>query len=71
MTYKYNIFKLKDNMHDKMFIGFDMLAKLGLSFDIKDYDEVYSGEIEGGNSDYFVLEDLFEMFNINHPKDFH
>lgn len=70
MTYKYHIYQLKDNMHDKMFISFGMLIKFGLDFDIKDYDEVYSGEIEGGNSDYFVLEDLFELFNIRRPEDF-
>lgn len=70
MIYKYQIFQLKENAASKMFLSFDRLAKYGHTFDIKDYDEVYSGEIEGGNSEYFVLEDLFEIFNVRRPEDF-
>jgi hypothetical protein len=36
------------------------------------YEEVYSGEINRVNgSDYETLEELFKIFNINHPEDFH
>ena len=35
-----------------------------------EYQKVYEGEIEGGNSEYFILEDLFSIFNVNHPEDF-
>lgn len=35
-------------------------------FNIRDYHEVYSGEIEQKN----CLENLFRIFNLNHPADF-
>lgn len=39
-------------------------------FSLDDYEVVYEGEIEGENPNA-VLEELFEIFNIRHPEDFH
>ena len=37
----------------------------------KDYEVVYEGEIEpAGGNDIATLEELFTIFNVNHPKDF-
>lgn len=41
----------------------------GHGFDLKDYEVVYQGEIEGESRDE-MLEELFEVFNINHPEDY-
>ena len=50
-------------------------------FNIDDYHKVYSGELIDSivygdkvtaynEDDYKVLEELFEMFNVNHPEDY-
>ena len=36
----------------------------------KNYREVYSGDIDGEGV-YVILENLFRMFNMSHPEDFH
>lgn len=74
-TFKYHIYQLDyslptvKNSH-KMFASWDILIKYEGGFDIKDYKEVYSGEIEGV-SEKIILEELFEQFNLRHPEDFH
>lgn len=37
-------------------------------FDFSIYDEVWSGELKDG---WKTLEGIFDIFNLNHPKDFH
>ena len=38
---------------------------------LSNYDEVYNGEIDAkGKNKLEVLDELFEIFNINHPEDF-
>ena len=43
-------------------------------FNFADYNKVYSGKlIDNGTikSETQILEDIYEMFNINHPNDYH
>lgn len=42
--------------------------KLG-GVDFNEYKQTYEGEIDGDDT-IQILEKLFEIFNINHPKDF-
>lgn len=39
------------------------------SFNFKDYELVYEGEIEAEDT-YEALEDLFRIFNVKRPEDF-
>lgn len=73
MTHKYILYQINDENTEaakKLFEDWQSLIKEHGKFNIKDYNKVYEGEIEGGNSTYFVLEDLFTIFNIRHPEDF-
>lgn len=64
---KYKILQIADiSKCDYAFEWWDWAKN---KFNINDYKEVYEGELEG-SSNYAVLEKLFEIFNINHPKDF-
>lgn len=71
MVHKYSILQLVETgspiTRDKMFMPWDFVKN---KFDINEYQKVYEGEIEGGNSEHFILEDLFSIFNVNHPEDF-
>ena len=62
---KYKIYQLKDMRGSEYgFMSWEYARDNG--FDIDHYKEVYSGEIDGGH----VLDKLFEIFNLHHPKDF-
>lgn len=65
MTYR--IWKLPLN-HPSKFRGFGECE-----VELRDYVTVYKGEIEVGENEdiYSVLEKLFEIFNNNHPNDYH
>lgn len=71
MVHKYSILQLNDTddsiVRSKMFMPYDLIKD---KFNICDYDNVYEGTIEGDN-DIVMLEELFEIFNIRHPEDFH
>lgn len=67
MNYKFSIYQLKESARDKMFLDLDFLARKNAKPDINDYEEVFSGTIEG-DSDISTLEDLFYIFNLDHPK---
>jgi len=70
MEHKYSILQLKDVHNPKMFMWFDYVnEKLG-GVDINEYTKTYEGTIEG-NDIISMLEELFEIFNIRHPEDFH
>lgn len=65
---KYKLRQINPNKKvSYLFRDYDYALNHG--FNLDDYDVVYEGEIEG---DYFdtVLENLYTIFNINHPKDF-
>lgn len=49
------------------FMGYEFAKEHNFSMD--DYRVVYSGKIEG-EKPMEVLEDLFYVFNMKHPKDF-
>ena len=60
-----------ERYRDIRFIGYSKLKELGQLPDRLNYEMVYSGYLENHESDTSnVLEDIYTMFNINHPKDF-
>ena len=61
---KFEIYQIKNIETPYAFRDFDYALKNGLS--MNDYSLVYEGEIEEGKG----LEDIFYMFNVNHPEDF-
>ena len=75
-NHKYQIYQLDKNNPNvmnnrKMFMDWDMLHKYCGGFDITDYKVVYDSKIKSKKTIDEILEDLFEIFNINHPDDFH
>ncbi len=69
MNHKYSIHQLSNPLNPKMFMWLDYVnEKLG-GVDFNKYNQTYEGEIEGDDT-IQILEKLFEIFNINHPKDF-
>ena len=73
---KYRILQLDRNReavskNRKMFMSWDILTECCGGFDITDYKEVYSSELQTTIEDKMaVLEQLFDKFNRNHPEDF-
>ena len=73
---KYRILQLDRNNESakanrKFFMPWDILEECCGGFDIKEYLQVYEGDIESAQSKEAVLEVLWEKFNCNHPEDFH
>ena len=66
---KYKIKQIKDIKNcDYSFEWWDWAKD---KFNLDDYEVVYEGEIDLiSGSEISTLEELFEIFNINHPKDF-
>lgn len=56
---------------DYSFRGWDDITKI--KFNFADYHRVYYGNIidDYTKDDNKILEELYETFNINHPKDYH
>lgn len=55
----------------KMFMSWDILTECCGGFDIQDYKEVYSSELQTTIKDKeLVLDKIFEQFNLRHPEDF-
>ena len=76
---KYEIYQLDYNKESvknshKMFSRWEWLIKYEGGFNFQDYKKVYESEIKG-HTEYVnniqILEKIFEIFNINHPEDFH
>lgn len=65
---RYAIYQLKDDesLLDYHFTNFEFLKKRGLYIDRENYNRVYRGRLQEGET----LEDIYRRFNINHPKDF-
>lgn len=61
---KYAIYQIK-NIRDTMY-AFRSWKNAEKIFAFNDYKKVYEGEMEQKN----ILENLFVIFNINHPEDF-
>lgn len=54
-------------MRDYRFSDSDYLKKHGLYIDRENYNRVYRGRLKPNET----LEDIYERFNVNHPKDFY
>ena len=71
---RYEILQLKhnDEARELLFLSYDdVKEKCSTLADILDlYSVVYFGEIEDSSDKFKVLEDLFRIFNIDHPEDF-
>jgi hypothetical protein len=67
---KYLIYQLKDMRECAYgFMKWDFAATHG--FDLYDYEVVYEGELLAPvSNELSALENLFEIFNMNHPSDF-
>lgn len=73
MTYKYSILQINDelpNVHGKMFEDYEWIINKFGGIDLYDYNEVANGEIVSDDVET-ALEELFTIFNVRHPKDFH
>ena len=69
----FTIFQINENVENSrylMFTGLEMMEHLGLKFDIKNYKEVYSGDIEKSGRYSNICDDVYEKFNIHRPEDF-
>ena len=64
----FSIYQLKrgDETRDFRFEPYDRLAATGRTADRANYDLIYTAELTPGTS----LEDIYNRFNIDHPKDF-
>ena len=64
---RYIIYQIKDiEKTDYSFMNWNTAKS---QFKFKDYNKVYYGDCKG-KDDKDILENLFEIFNIDHPKDF-
>ena len=67
MNYAYLIYQIKDPIKcDYAWMSWKIAKR---DINLMDYDCVYTDSIDGEDPDA-VLENLYEMFNINHPLDF-
>lgn len=72
---KYEILQINsqlENAHCIMFARYDFIKEHFPDVEtlLKLYKHVYEGEIEARESKIAVLEELFRIFNIEHPEDF-
>lgn len=58
--------KIYNETHDLLFQPYDCLQTAGLTVSASNYDLIYMGSLEPN----MTLEDIWERFNIDHPKDF-
>lgn len=69
----YEIHQLKQNGSERdkfIFMSSDWALEHGFSLD--NYEKVYEGDIlSGSTNDLGTCEELFTMFNLNRPEDFH
>lgn len=68
MTYHYTILQLGEQS-EKLFANLPHLNSQDNGFDLNDYHTVYNGSITADNQTE-ALEQLYTIFNINHPNDF-
>ena len=67
MNYAYLIYQIKDPIKcDYAWMSWKIAKR---DINLMDYDCVYTDSIDGEDPNA-VLENLYEMFNINHPLDF-
>lgn len=69
----YEIYQIPtgERYRDIRFIGYSNLIKMGQLPDRLNYEKMYSGYLENLEGDTVnILDDIYTMFNIYHPKDF-
>ena len=66
---QYKIYQLK-NIRETKYAFRDWECAKNHGFKLSDYNLVYASEIELDGDDIKVLEELFAIFNVNHPVDF-
>ena len=67
---KYKLYQVKSELTRNFgFMGLSMMKSLGVEVDFNNYELVYEGETET-NFPNAILEELFRVFNIEHPEDF-
>ena len=70
MNHKYSILQIKNHSSLKNFADYRWLTERLGGFDIADYETVYEGEFDSGDDIDVILDNIFEIFNIDHPSDF-
>ena len=68
----YAIYQLKrdDATADLRFMNSDYLKAKGIEPQYENYELIYTGALADGGSQIDKLEDLYRIFNIEHPQDF-
>jgi len=68
----YAIYQLKrdDATADLRFMNSDYLKAKGIEPQYENYELIYTGALAEGGSQIEKLEDLYRIFNIEHPQDF-
>lgn len=68
----YAIYQLKrdDAVADIRFMNSDYLKSKGIEPQYENYELIYTGALADGGSQIDKLEDLYRIFNIEHPQDF-
>ena len=68
----YAIYQLKrdDATTDIRFMNSDYLKSKGIEPQYENYELIYTGALADGGSQIDKLEDLYRIFNIEHPQDF-
>ena len=68
----YAIYQLKrdDATTDIRFMNSDYLKSKGIEPQYENYELIYTGALAEGGSQIEKLEDLYRIFNIEHPQDF-
>ena len=70
-VYKFDVYQVNDEHRDLRFESMKRLDERGLTANSADYDLVYSAEISAkGRIKEEVLEDIYTVFNVEHPVDF-
>lgn len=65
---RYQFLRLRREwQRDFMFRSLENIGAVELGF----YEVIYEGEVEDTGKDSVALEQLFGVFNVDHPRDFH
>ena len=69
---KFEIYQLKDGDENRFikFESYENARERKPELSIRDYNHVYSGEIDDVGNDMVMLESLYVKFNIDIPKGF-
>lgn len=68
----YAIYQMKNDetLRNHRFESMDHLLKLGLTVDPQNYDLTYTGHFEASADTNGTLNEIYEKFNVDRPKDF-